>query len=163
MSCHTVPMKCPTLTSLTLSLTCSTPPISNSAARRASSGFSPVATLASTSSSRYASSSYATSRSTCSRWSRLRRRLPRRDTSGIVNTLSGLEGARDSQQNPPPVFGHCVELALPGLCEPVVLRAAVVLRHVPLRLQPPRLLHPVQRREEGAGVGRVGEQPPREV
>src|SRR5919205_36702 len=152
MSCHTVLMKCPTLTSLTLSLTCSIPPSSISAARRACSGPSPAATLASTSSSRYASSSSARSRSTRSRSSRLRRRLSSRGTSGIVNNLSGLEGARDGHRNPPPVLGLGVELAPPGLGEPVVLGAAVVLRLAPGRLQPARLLHPVQGREEGAGL-----------
>src|ERR1044071_3042840 len=156
MSCHTVLMKCPTLTSLTLSLTCSTPPISIRAARRASPGLSPAAILASTSSSRYASSSSARSRSTRSRWSRLRRRLSRRGMSGIAKTLSGLEGVRDGHRNPPPVLGLGVELAPPGPREPVVLGAAVVLRLAPGRLQPAGLLHPVQGREEGAGFDLKG-------
>src|SRR5215212_9403857 len=143
-----VPNKCPTLTSLTLSLTWSIPPNCIRAARLASSGLSPSAAFASTTISRYESNSSAKSRSTRSLRRRLRRRLFSRGRSGIVTTLGGLERARDGHGNPPPVLRLGVELAPPGLGEPVVLGPTVVLRLAPGGLQPAGLLHPVQGREE---------------
>jgi hypothetical protein len=55
---------------------------------------------------------------------------------------------RDRGGEPFPQRGFLLELFLPGLCKGVVLRAAVLLGHAPLRLDPPLIFEALQRRVE---------------
>src|SRR5215208_7483774 len=73
-----------------------------------------------------------------------------------VRRSRGLQRERDRECHAPPLGGLGVELPPAGLRERVVLRAAVVLRLAPPGGEPPRLLHPVEGGEEGAGLHDVG-------
>src|SRR5262245_20469349 len=150
-SCHNVSRWYPTLTSRTFSLTCSLPPSSISAARRASAGSRPSLIFCSISISRYASISSVSSRSLRALRNRLRQRLDRRASSGMIFLLRRLKRLRDGQRDALPGFGFGFERALSSFGQAVILCPAVVLGLPPGGSEPPRLFHAVQRRKKRAG------------
>src|SRR5579864_5530705 len=65
---------------------------------------------------------------------------------------SCLERASNRHGDASPTHGLAFELAAPGLGQPVVLGAAIVLRLAPFRAEPAFLLHAVQSGEERTGL-----------
>src|SRR4029079_2632775 len=146
--------RAPIFTSRTCSFTCSTPPSSMRAWRRASSGDRPRAPF---SSSRSAAQARTSSSRSCSDFclcTRLRQRLASRDVQIIVP--SAAKGGRDGHGDAAPLLGLRLELLAPRARELVVAGAPVVVGLAPARGEPARLLHAVQGGEERARLHHEG-------
>src|SRR5215467_11947845 len=148
---HTVPIHAPARTSLTRSFTCSTPSLSTSAARRASSALIPARIFCVVIRSTYARSSASRSDSTRSRCTRFFHVLDSRRMIGIAPPLPSLrlpqrlrvsasdaqlrrlQRAGNRQRDPAPLLDLGFELPPPFPRQPVVFRLPVVFRFAPFR------------------------------
>src|SRR2546423_2552750 len=133
----------------TSSFTCSTPPTSSIAARRASRSFIPCFIFFSVRRSAYEPNSSLRSRSIRCLRIVLRIRLPPLEKR-LIRRSRRSQRAADRDRDTLPVFGFGLELPAARAGQAVILRAPIVFGFAPLRFEPTRFLHSVQGGEERA-------------
>src|SRR3984957_3506483 len=127
------------------SLTCSTPPNSRIAARRASCGVIPAARFSSTWRSMWNRSSVPSSCSTAFLRNRERTKFAIFWTRRMArSSLNGLQDEPNRRRESFPVGLFGFEIFLSGARQGIIFRAAIVFRLAPFRLNPSLLFEPMQ-------------------